>query len=212
MLKLLHPLPNDSAYYIAVSGGMDSVAALHFLMAARRKPIALLYYNHNTGQYANDAEDFVCNLSEDLKIDFISHKLTSKTPSGISKEAFWREQRYKFFDKATKHEPAPIITAHTLDDCLEQYIMSTMIRIKEYPIIGYFGPSNTIRPFRTWKRKDIEHFFNKNNLKCIEDPSNKNTKFTRNYIRHNIIPHVLHLNPGIYKHVLSIIEQEITDG
>lgn len=211
MLKLLHPLPPDNGYYIAVSGGMDSVAALSFLLSSKRYPIAILYYNHNTGQYSNDAEDFVANIADKESIDFISEKLTTSTPSGVSKEAFWRNKRYNFFNNVTKDNPAPIITAHTMDDCLEQYIMSTMIRIKEYPLIGYLGPSNTIRPFRTWKRKDIESFFNKKKLRCIEDPSNKNTKFTRNYIRHNIVPHILHLNPGIYKHVLSLIEQEITN-
>ncbi len=208
MLKLLHPLPNSEQYHIAVSGGKDSVSALKFLLNGKRVPKSIIYYNHNTVNYSNEAEEFVRQLSLDYSINFNTSKLTKVPTSGESKEAFWRTNRYIFFNKISKKDNLPIITAHNLNDCLEQYIMSTLIRIKQYKLIPYNGPSNTIRPFRTWKRKDIESFFQKNNLTCINDPSNSDCNYTRNYVRHNVLPHLLRLNPGLYNHVLSLLEKE----
>jgi len=209
MLQLLHPLPNSGQYHIAVSGGKDSVSALKFLLNGNRIPKSIIYYNHNTGEYSNQAQEFVRQLSFDYNILFNTDKLNKIPISGESKEAFWRTHRYEFFSKINKKDNLPIITAHNLNDCVEQYVMSTLIRVKKYKIIPYFGPSFTIRPFRTWKRKDIESFFLKNKLNCVIDPSNNDCNYTRNYVRHNVLPHVLQLNPGLYNHVLSLVKQEL---
>ena len=95
----------------------------------------------------------------------------------------------------------PIVLAHNLDDCVEQYVINTVVRPSKTVTIRYNGPSNTIRPFRTWKKSDIIDYAKRNNLTYIEDPSNSDDSLTRNYVRHQIIPLILNVNPGLYTQV-----------
>lgn len=186
------------------------MASLNWMLAGNRKPKAVIYINHNTGDYANKAEDFVFEYCKSKKIDAISNKITQTPPKGVSKEAWWRSQRYNLFNSILEEEsvPYPIVLAHNLDDCVEQYIISTLVRFNPNKIIAYNGPSNTIRPFRTWSRKEINTYVTKHNLTWIEDPSNTNTKYLRNNVRHNILPLISNLNPGIYKYVKNLIIKE----
>jgi tRNA(Ile)-lysidine synthase len=200
-------LPRSKEYYIACSGGVDSVSVLHWLSKSNRLPLALLYVHHNTGDYASKAENHVRKLGIDYKTPVIVHYVDGYPPKSESKEAWWRKERYSFFQTFTDF---PIILAHHLDDCVEQYIMSSLVRLKSYKLISYNGPSNTIRPFRTWTKKEIYTYARKHKLEWIEDPSNTNNSYCRNKIRNILLPEVLKLNPGIYKLVKNMILNEET--
>lgn len=199
-MKLTHKLPRK--YWIAVSGGIDSMAALHWLNKRSRRSslLGLLHVNHNTGEFANEAEKFVrqFGLDNDIPVDVLSIK--DNPPKGVSKEAWWRDKRYEFF----KSFEAPIILGHNFDDCLEEYIMCTMVR--GYSSTIAYSNENCVRPFRLWKRKDISKYMRDNSFSHIEDPSNKETNFKRNYIRHEIVPKIKELNPGVYNIVRRLIE------
>lgn len=210
MIKFTHSLPNDQEFYLACSGGVDSVSALHFLAQGRRKPKAIIHVHHNTGAYADTALQFVEEIYPQYSYQLIVKRVKGTPPPGASKEAWWREQRYNLFTEAKNdwNSELPIVLAHNLDDCVEQYVMSTMIRPKRNPIIQYNGPSNTIRPFRMWAKTEILDYARRNNLRWVEDPSNQNTDFTRNKVRHELLPMITRINPGIYKHVRKLIEHE----
>lgn len=217
MITLTHKLPDFYRFYMACSGGVDSMAALHWLVRGGRMPYGIIYVHHNTGNYADEAMKLVSSEALKYGVNIFIHKITDTPPKGASKEAWWREQRYLAFDKLVLDDntyndglrsDCPIVLGHQLDDCVEQYIMSTMIRIKKNPIINYHGPANTIRPFRTWKKSDILEYAKRNSVKWVEDPSNTNTLFTRNKVRHDLMPIITGMNPGIYKHVKRLILNE----
>jgi tRNA(Ile)-lysidine synthase len=66
-----------------------------------------------------------------------------------------------------------------------------------------------VRPFRKTRKRDLELWANLNNVPYITDPSNKDTSFRRNYIRHNLMPHALEVNPGLYKIISKkVLEDE----
>jgi tRNA(Ile)-lysidine synthase len=201
MFQLTHPLPRK--YWIAVSGGVDSMAALHWLDKQSRRDslLGVLHVNHNTGEFANIAEEHVNNhcYFEDITLKRL--RLDSEPPKGESKEKWWRDRRYEFF----KSFNDPVILAHNFDDCLEEYIMCTMVR--GYSSTIPYSNGNCVRPFRLWKRSSIEEYAIKNNLKWVEDPSNTNTKHKRNYIRHVLVPQLLELNPGLYNIVRKVIDK-----
>lgn len=210
MIHLTHQLPDSNQFFVACSGGVDSMAAVNWLLEGKRKPYGIIHIHHNTGDYANNAADFVFDFCRQKAIDCYSLKIQGTPPVGVSKEAWWRQKRYEFFNTITTQlgKPYPIVLAHNLDDCVEQYIMSTLIRIKSYPIIGYYGPSNTIRPFRTWSREKILQYAKRKGISWVEDPSNSDTKYVRNKIRHELLPIIKTMNKGIYSHVKSLIINE----
>lgn len=183
------------------------MAALNFLMEGNRKPASILHINHNTGEYAERANYFVRLRAEQYSCDYYDYK-AGLYPGIGSKEEHWRNQRYAFFDRIQVDSPLPIILAHNLDDCVEQYISNRLIRPRRAFTISYRGPSNTIRPFRTWKKTDIREYLDRQGLPSVEDPSNRDTAFTRNKIRHEVIPKLLEMNPGLYRFVTKGIMEE----
>lgn len=209
MITLTHKLPDNQKFFVACSGGVDSMSVLKWLSEGNRLPFGIIYVHHNTGNYADQALDFVVKNTTDYSDQLFIYRIEGKPPRGTSKEDWWRDNRYKAFQQIIdKTQNYPIILGHNLDDCVEQYIMSTMIRIRTNTIINYNGPSNTIRPFRTWKKRDIIEYAQNKGIKWIEDPSNTDTSFTRNKVRHDLLPIIANMNPGIYRHVKQLILNE----
>jgi len=212
MFKLLYPLPEK--YLVAVSGGVDSMSVLHWLSrSAGNRLEGVIHFNHGT-EHGKDAQKFVKEhcLKNNYKLitndpdETFGH---SHPPSGMSKEQWWRDQRYMFFKYVS--QDTPIILAHNLDDCLEEYLMCVISR-------GFLGTipyahDNCIRPFRDWKKKDIISYAKRNNVEWIEDPSNKDTKYKRNFIRSNLVGTAMEVNPGLYRLVRKVIlEQDKFNG
>lgn len=200
LLQLTRPLPRQC--YIALSGGPDSVAAAYWLgNGGMNRVKGVIHVHHNTGKFADEACEFV----NKNYMGVINFKVTDPIPEGKSKEEFWREQRYSFFSQVTDY---PIVTAHNLNDCVEEYIINKMVRFSPKNTISYNGPSNVIRPFRTADRGSIIAYCKQHKLEYLTDPSNSNTRYLRNKIRHDILPGMIELNPGILNQVKKLIIEE----
>jgi tRNA(Ile)-lysidine synthase len=183
---------------VAVSGGVDSVAVLDFL--SRNHNITILHVDHNEGNSTESAE-FVKELSRKYTCTFYSHKISVDKPKNSSIEEFWRNERYAFFHSFS----FPIVTAHTLDDCVETWLWSSLNG--KGKIIPYSN-KNVVRPFRTTQKEKLIDWAVKNKLTWIEDNSNLDMSLTRNYIRHQLMPHALHVNPGLPKVVRKKVLKE----
>ena len=188
MFHLHKKVPKKVA--IAVSGGIDSMAALDFLR--RNRDVIVLHYNHGT-TYAPKAESLVRSYCAAHKLELAVGTCDADIPNGVSKEAWWREQRYSFFAAATERK---IVMAHHLDDVAETWIF-TALNGKPKLIPSERG--NYIRPFLTTRKSAFTKWCNRKNVPFIEDPSNEDTKFMRNYIRHVLLPKALAVNPGLHK-------------
>lgn len=208
--RLTHPLPEKCI--VAVSGGVDSLAALHFLSRVEGRVERVIHVNHASGVFSQDAEELVAKLCEERQINLTIRRIEIHMGEGESRENFWRNQRYRFFwDEWAMHN-LPIVLAHNMDDCLEEYVICTMIR-------GYSGTipykhGCCIRPFRLWKRSDIEDYAKRNKIHWLHDPSNDDDcKFLRAKVRRRVAPRIRNLNPGIYNIVEKVIgEQDERDG
>lgn len=197
MIKIQSKLPRD--VYLACSGGLDSMAALHFLR--NNHNVTVLHFDH-CADNSKEAANFMFEYCFTHNIDMYPGKLSAAiTPAG-NKEDFWREHRYKFLDQFTD---APVITCHHLDDCVETWVWSSLHG--EGKIVPY-RRKNVIRPFRLNRKRDLELWAAMNNVPFVEDSSNKDMRYTRNYIRHEMMPNILRVNPGIYKTIKKkVIEQ-----
>jgi len=190
MIKLQGKIPRTVV--LACSGGVDSMAALDFLR--KNHQVTVAYFNHKTehGIKAGNWLREQCRTKY-LDVRYREHTLEGNCPKDTSKEEWWRNERYNWLTSSFYGQD--VITVHHLDDCVETWIWSSMHG--QGKIIPY-RHHNVIRPFRLTRKRDLEMWANLNNVEYLEDDSNKDTCYTRNYIRHEMMPHVLKVNPGIH--------------
>ena len=200
MIKIQSKLPRE--VYVACSGGVDSMAVVDFLR--NNHDVTLVYFNHGT-EHGEKAFKFVATYASENNLPFMYGTLGNGAAEGKPKddswEEHWRKERYKFFHTIN----APIVTAHHLDDCVETWVWSSMHGTGK--IIPYAN-KNVIRPFRMTRKRDFQMWADLKNVPHIEDDSNADTCYTRNYIRHEMMPHVLRVNPGIHKTISKKVKDE----
>ena len=192
MMKIVRPIPKR--LYLACSGGIDSMFALHFLRAGGRD-VTPLYFNHGT-DFGQSCENFL----KSLDIKAIYGKIEKTPEKGRSLEDFWRECRYNFLDRFTD---APVVTVHHLDDQIETLLQGVCHGRLDRTIPYKRG--NYIRPFIYVSKQEIKDYAHRHSLTYLNDPSNEDVRFTRNRIRNKIIPELLRVNPGFYKSIKKLI-------
>jgi tRNA(Ile)-lysidine synthase TilS/MesJ len=94
MIWLLGKIPKEC--YVACSGGVDSMAALSFILNNPTNKAEVIFFNHNTPT-SNKAEAFLRHFCEKTGLTLHIGYLDVEKPPGCSTEDFWREQRYKYF-------------------------------------------------------------------------------------------------------------------
>jgi tRNA(Ile)-lysidine synthase len=197
MIQLLRDIPRKS--YIACSGGVDSMAALSFVLNNPNNDVEVLFFNHNTPS-SNEAESFLRRFCEERTLTLHTGLLEAVRPPRTSQEEFWRDQRYKFFDG---YVDKPIITAHHLDDVVEFYVFSSLHgKAKITP----YRRGNVIRPFLLTKKEALVSWCDRKNTPWIEDTSNTDNTYARNRIRNVIMPEIKKINPGIQKVVAKKVK------
>lgn len=200
MINLALKVPRQ--VYVACSGGVDSMAAVSFLLKGKRD-VELLFFNHNTPT-SNIAEEFLSKWSKDNGLNLhLGHIGAGDIEKGRSQEDYWREKRYSFFGKFTDRN---IVTCHHLNDQMEQWLMTS---VKGNPRLIPHTNGNIIRPFVLTPKDELVNWAKRNSVPWVEDMSNLDTKYQRNFTRHILMPQVLALNSGfektIRKKVLEMI-------
>lgn len=196
MIKLSYKIPREVT--LAFSGGVDSVAVANFLQ--RNHHLSLLFVDHHTENSAK-ALNFVEAFAVDYGLSLKVRSISKARPARASKEEFWRNERYSIF----YDQKQPVITCHHLDDCVETWVWSSLHGC------GKLIPAtnrNVIRPFRTTTKDDFISWCNTKSLSWCEDTSNSDTSYMRNHIRHNMMPDILKVNPGIRKTIRKLIDAE----
>lgn len=192
MFKLQGHISRDIA--VACSGGVDSMAIADFL--SNNHNVTLLFFNHGTTT-SDSAQVFLETLCDKKNIKLhVGEIKNARTPKGTSTEEHWRKERYKWLDSQAKLLDTEIVTGHHLDDCVETWIWSSLHGTGK--IIPY-RRKQVIRPFRLNTKDKFYAWAEKYSLDFIEDISNTNTKYVRNYVRHELMPHALRVNPGLHK-------------
>ena len=189
MIRVSMKLPGHIA--IAVSGGPDSMAALDFL--SRKKTVLALHFNHKTSS-SNAAERVVSDYCAMRNIPLAIGELETDMPVGMSREDFWRKQRYKFFEYAAGE--LSVITCHHLDDVMETWLFTSL---HGDPRLIPSCRGRYLRPFLGTRKAVFEDWCDRKDVPHVIDPSNADVSFMRNYIRHELLPKALQINPGLPK-------------
>lgn len=201
MIKIQGKLPRK--IYLACSGGVDSMAALDFLR--RNHTVHVLHFDHGTA-HGEQARAFIESYCTERQITLTVGECRGTVPPGLSREEWWRGKRYEFFDKFDLSYP--VVTGHHLDDCVETWVWSSLHGTGKW--IPY-RRKRVIRPFRLTRKRDLKLWAELNAVPWIEDDSNADTCYTRNYIRHEMMPHILKVNPGIHKTIAKKVREDDID-
>ena len=200
MIKMLKTIPDEVT--IAISGGLDSMVITEFLNNPyESRKVKLLHFNHSEGN-SDETEVFVREYALANKLELKVHTISPEVPKHLSREEYWRIERYKVFHRID----GPVITGHHLDDCVETWIWSSLHG--EGKLIPYSN-KNVIRPFLLTSKADLNLYAaGRKGIRWIEDESNKDNTLMRNYIRNVLMPHALKVNPGIAKVIKKKLEKE----
>ena len=186
---------------LAISGGIDSVVLAHLLKMGDYQ-FELAHCNFQLrGKESTLDEKFCRALAELFHVPFYTttfavepyakdHKLSTQMAA--------RNLRYQWFDDLVKkHSFDFVLTAHHANDSMETFFINLS---RGTGINGLKGiperNGHLVRPMLCFTKKEIELFAKKEKLKFRLDKSNLENKYERNFIRHEILPKFLHLNPN----------------
>jgi tRNA(Ile)-lysidine synthase len=204
------PLPPSANLLIAVSGGPDSLALLHIL-AAIFPPgnLVVAHLNHGWRAEAAAEAEFVRDTAVTLQIPCHIEKtdvIGLARVEGLSLEEAGRKARYDFFARLARQVGAKAIAVgHHADDQAETVLMhllrgSGLAGLRGMrPVSPLPGAEDLwlVRPFLTTTRAEIEQYCQEQGLNPIKDPSNQDTTYFRNRLRHELLPQLADYNPQI---------------
>lgn len=190
MIKLITKIPQEH-FFIAVSGGIDSMVCLDFLRRFPNNKFSVLHFNHGT-VHGVEAEKFVREFCEKNNLSLFVGNITREKTKKESQEEFWRNERYNFFSRFD----GKIVTCHHLNDVVENWIFTSFRG--EGKLIPY-KRNNFLRPFLLTSKSDIKEWAEKHSVTWIEDESNSENVHARNIIRNELMPIALKVNPGLEK-------------
>ncbi len=186
-----------------LSGGADSVALLFGLIALRDEynlTVTAVHINHQLRDSESDRDEFFCGclcsrLSIKLNV-FHCDVMGYKHLHGGSVETAARACRYDAFSK----EEGLIATAHTASDNLETIVQRLARGTGLHGLCGIpVRRSRFIRPILFASRQEVEEYLSDIGENYVTDSTNNSDDYTRNRIRHSIIPLLRELNPSIEK-------------
>lgn len=207
---------------VALSGGSDSVALLHFLKNnASSFNFTLKAINIEHGIRGNQSKSdslFVKNLCESLSVPLAFYEVDSLSYANQNKlsiEESARILRYNcFFDAINNGFCNLVATAHHLKDNAETVLFNLFRGSGLKGITGINDlDDKIIRPFIQVNKQDIDSYIKENNLEFVNDQTNFDQKYSRNYIRHQILPIIEKNFPEAEKSIfrLSMIAREEND-
>ncbi len=192
---------------VAVSGGADSVALLRALLEAGCGPLAVAHLNHTLRGEASDADEaFVRELaSQHGCVCEVRRQDVAALAAGANLEATARRLRYEWFaDVAARTGAAWVATGHTADDQAETVLHRLLRGTGLRGLRGIaasslsLDPSSFIllhRPLLTSTRADVLAYLAALGQPFRDDASNADPRFTRNRVRHELLPLMRTFNP-----------------
>ena len=191
---------------VALSGGIDSVVLLHLIHQLQKTQNFTLKASHvhhglskNADKWVKFCEKLCTKLSIPLDVNYV--KLPQKKSLGIEGEA--RQLRY---EKLLQSQTDLVVLAHHEDDQAETFLLQ-LIRgagVKGLSSMAHFDDTRRLwRPLLNASRIDIESYAKKHKLKWIEDESNQNIDFDRNFIRSKVLP----ILKNRFNHIIKVISR-----
>lgn len=202
---LAQPLEKEASaveLVVGLSGGVDSVALLHLFLQLRENTninFSAVHVNHGLSQYATQWQNTLQTLCDELDVKLIVKQVSIQAQSRTSLEQQARDARYQAI--ADSLAPNSILfTGHHQSDQMETFLLrlmrgsgltglASMREISAFPhASGRQKQLKIARPLLSVPKQNIIEFANAHGLTWVEDDSNTDEKFDRNYVRLSILP------------------------
>lgn len=200
---------------IALSGGVDSIVLFHLLVTEYKdsyKELVVFHINHGLREESYEEAEFVEKFVKDFDVKFYKEELNMsdiERDSHTSEEMLARELRYQAFNKMAKLEGVTkLLTAHHKNDQVENILMRlltgrsidhSLAICEEVEMAGL----TIYRPLLNSLKAELEEYARENNLHYYVDATNFDTDYTRNNIRHNIVPLLNDINSGSFDNLIN---------
>ena len=200
---------------IALSGGVDSIVLFHLLVTEYKdsyKELVVFHINHGLREESYEEAEFVEKFVKDFDVKFYKEELNMsdlERDSHTSEEMLARELRYQAFNKMAKLEGVTkLLTAHHKNDQVENILMRlltgrsidhSLAICEEIEMAGL----NIYRPLLNSLKAELEEYAKEKNLHYYVDATNFDTDYTRNNIRHNIVPLLNDINSGSFDNLIN---------
>ena len=200
---------------IALSGGVDSIVLFHLLVTEYKdsyKELVVFHINHGLREESYEEAEFVEKFVKDFDVKFYKEELNMsdlERDSHTSEEMLARELRYQAFNKMAKLEGVTkLLTAHHKNDQVENILMRLLIGrsidhslaiCEEIEMAGL----TIYRPLLNSLKAELEEYAKEKNLHYYVDATNFDTDYTRNNIRHNIVPLLNDINSGSFDNLIN---------
>lgn len=203
-----HCVHRSPALLVGYSGGMDS----HVLLLAawrwsieHRGSVRAIYVNHQLQPESNLWAEHCIEVCAQLRVNCTVLSVDVCRQTGESPESTARDARYAAF-KQQMTDNEYLLTAHHADDQAETVLLQLMRGsglpgLAAMPAVKRFGCGSHSRPMLLMTRRDIASAAEAMKLNWIEDKSNTNTNFDRNYLRHRVLPLIKQRWPSAAKTV-----------
>ena len=196
LAALLDNHPHTRHLIVGYSGGLDSHVLLHLLATNRAcwpgRTLAAVYVDHGLQTASVRWGEHCARTCHELDIPFRVLRIDAQPLPGESPEAAARRTRYAALAAALEPDAA-LLTAHHRDDQAETLLLQLLRGagphgLAAMPTASRLGPNWLLRPLLEVDRADLLAHALEHGLRWIEDVSNADTDFDRNYLRHRILP------------------------
>ena len=200
---------------IALSGGVDSIVLFHLLVTEYKdsyKQLVVFHINHGLREESYEEAEFVEKFVKDFDVKFYKEELNMsdlERDSHTSEEMLARELRYQAYNKMAKLEGVTkLLTAHHKNDQVENILMRlltgrsidhSLAICEEIEMAGL----TIYRPLLNSLKAELEEYAKEKNLHYYVDATNFDTDYTRNNIRHNIVPLLNDINSGSFDNLIN---------
>lgn len=205
-------LPRGAGVVLAVSGGPDSMALLHALCCLRERlelRLSVASVDHGLRPEAAEEVELVARFAAEQGVPFEAVSLRMQAGGNVQARA--REARYAALWRIVERtwgEEGFLATAHHEQDRAETVLLR-LLRGTSLAGLGVLAPreGRLLRPLIEVSRAAILAHVARHELPCVQDPSNRDPRFLRVRVRHELLPLLQELSPGIVRHLVHLAEE-----
>jgi len=195
--------------WVGLSGGLDSVALLHFLaqFPDLKPKLHAVHVNHGLSLHAQEWQDFCSKLCQLWGVPLNTASVNIQSSANI--EALARTARYQVFLETVATDV--LVLAHHLDDQIETFFLNALRGsgidgLAAMPKLYNRSGMTVFRPLLDVERAEIKNYATWHQLSWVEDDSNADIKFSRNFLRAKVLPLLADKWPNYRKNVMHTIK------